>query len=177
MKNQYSVMTIILMFLIISHLAWVWEGMLTMYEMGEFVNRGFLHGFWLPIYGIGSIILVVILGKKKHSVPAVFLYSMIICGLMEYITSLALEFLFQKKWWDYSYLTLNLNGRICLFSLLMFGIAGCLLIFYIAPFLNRQISRIPAGIQKIICITVGSFFCMDMFISFINPNTGWGITF
>jgi uncharacterized membrane protein len=102
---------------------------------------------------------------------------MLICGLTEYITSLALEYLFRKKWWDYSYLALNLNGRICLFSMLMFGIAGCLLIFYIAPFLNRQIGKIPPCIQKIICITFGSFFCMDMFLSLIDPNVGWGITF
>lgn len=177
MKNQYSVMSIIIMFLIISHLAWIWEGILTMYEMGAFVNRGFLHGFWLPIYGIGSIFLIMILGRKKRPISVVFLYSMIICSLIEYITSFVLEYLFQKKWWDYSYLRLNINGRICLFSMLMFGIAGCLLIFYIAPFLNKLISKIPANIQKIICITFGSFFCMDMFISFINPNVGWGITF
>lgn len=177
MKNQYSYMTIIIMFLIISHMAWIWEGIITMYEVGEFVNRGFLHGFWLPIYGIGSILLITIFGRTKHSAFAIFFFSMIICSIMEYMTSYILERLFHKKWWDYSYLVFHLNGRICLFSMVMFGIAGCLLIFYIAPFLNKQINKIPKTIQKFICIIFCTFFCIDMLVSFLNPNVGLGITF
>ena len=170
-------MTIIIMFLIISHIAWIWEGVLTMYEVGEFVNRGFLHGFWLPIYGSGSILLITILGRSKHSAFMVFCCSMIICGIIEYMTSLVLEQIFHKKWWDYSYLTFNLNGRICLLSTIMFGIAGCLLIFYIAPFLNRQINKIPIRIQKSVCIIFCTCFCLDILVSFLNPNAGMGITF
>lgn len=176
-KNQYSYMSIIIMFLIISHMAWIWEGIITMYEVGEFVNRGFLHGFWLPIYGIGSILLIIILGRAKHSLFSVFLYSMIICSIIEYMTSLALEHLFHQKWWDYSYLKFNLNGRICLFSMVMFGVAGCLLIYYIAPYLNKLISKIPVNIQKFICIIFSICFFIDMFVSFLIPNAGLGITF
>ncbi|MDE6209026.1 MAG: putative ABC transporter permease [Lachnospiraceae bacterium] len=177
MKNQYSHMTIIIMFLIISHIAWIWEGIITVYEAGEFVNRGFLHGFWLPIYGSGSIILIKILGQTKHSVSMVFICSMLICGIIEYVTSFVLEKLFNKKWWDYNYLSFHLNGRISLFSVVMFGIAGCLLIFYIAPFLNKQINKIPIKLQKFICILFCGCFCTDVLVSLLNPNVGMGITF
>lgn len=177
MNNKYSYMTIIIMFLIISHLAWIWEGILTMYEVGEFVNRGFLHGFWLPIYGSGSILLIMLLGSSKRSALMIFSSSMIICGTIEYMTSIVLEQIFHKKWWDYSYLSFNLNGRICLLSMILFGVAGCLLIFYIAPFLNRLISRIPIKIQKFICIIFCICFFIDILISFFKPNSGMGITF
>lgn len=165
------------MFVIISHLAWIWEGILTMYEVGEFVNRGFLHGFWLPIYGSGSILLIMLLGRSKRSALMIFISSMIICGTIEYMTSLILEQIFHKKWWDYSYLRYNFNGRICLPSMIMFGIAGCLLIYYIAPFLNRQINRIPLKMQKFICIIFCTCFFIDILISFFKPNSGIGITF
>lgn len=170
-------MTIIIMFLIISHIAWIWEGIITMYKVGEFVNRGFLHGFWLPIYGIGSILLIMILGRTKHSIYVVFISSMLVCGIVEYMTSFVLEQLFNKKWWDYSYLSFHLNGRICLLSEILFGIAGCLLIFCIAPFLNKQINKIPITFQKFICIVFCICFFIDALVSLFSPNAGIGITF
>lgn len=176
-QKKYSYMSIGIMFFIISHAAWIWEGFITMYEVGEFVNRGFLHGFWLPIYGIGSICLITLLGQTSHSIYTVFLFSSFICGFMEYMTSFALERLFHKKWWDYSHLILNFHGRVCIFTILLFGIAGCLLVYYIAPFLNKQISKIPVSIQKFICAGFGILFLADTLISLFHPNAGRGITF
>lgn len=148
-----------------------------MFEVGEFVNRGFLHGFWLPVYGFGSIILVLLLGQAGKSVFYVFLFSSFVCSMIEYLTSHILELLFHEKWWDYSHIMLNFNGRICVFVILLFGFAGCLLIYYIAPFLNRQISKIPTNIQRLICIVFGLLFLTDILISIFHPNIGWGITF
>ncbi len=176
-QKKYSYLSISIMFLIISHIAWIWEGFVTMFEVGAFVNRGFLHGFWLPVYGIGSIILILILGQAGKSFFYVFLLSSFICSAIEYMTSYILELLFRRKWWDYSHIILNFDGRICVFVILLFGIAGCFLIYYIAPFLNRQISKIPTNIQKWICIIFALLFLADIIISILHPNAGWGITF
>lgn len=175
--KRYSGISICIMFLIISHFAWIWEGFLTLFEFGNFVNRGFLHGLWLPVYGTGSVILIGIFGRTKHSILYIFLWSVAVCGCMEYLTSLFLELLFQRKWWDYSHMDFNINGRICLLVILLFGIAGCLLVYIIAPFLNKLINKMKRKVQISICIIFGGIILLDFAFSIFSPNSGWGITF
>lgn len=76
-----------------------------------FSYRGFLHGPWAPIYGIGFLALVVLWGKAGQKKSTFFLSSMAACALVEYGTAVILENVFQAKWWDYSGAFLNLQGR------------------------------------------------------------------
>lgn len=176
-QNQYSFLSVSLIFLLISHLAWIWEGCIALYSSGQFVNRGFLHGFWLPIYGAGSVLLLLLLGKRKLSKFKIFLYSILICTSIEYITSWILELIFKRKWWDYGQVWLNVQGRICFFVAVIFGIAGYLFIGYIAPFLNHWIKKIPVWVQVMLCMILGLLFWADVIYSCSAPNTGRGITF
>lgn len=175
--KKYSILSISLMFLLFSHIAWLWEGFLMMFQYGKFVNRGFLHGFWLPIYGAGGVILILALGRRELSKWKVFLYSILICCSIEYATSFALEMLFHRKWWDYGQVWLNLHGRICFFVAVIFGILGYFLVIYIAPFLNKWIQKIPLWIRIAICLILGGMLVIDFIYSFYEPNMGKGITF
>ncbi|MCM1288757.1 MAG: putative ABC transporter permease [Clostridium sp.] len=177
MRKKYSTLSIIIMFIVISHGAWIWEGLLTMTVVGEFVNRGFLHGFWLPLYGTGSILLLYVFGKEKNSFWKIFLGSAAICTTMEYAVAIVLEKLFHKKWWDYGDVFLNLKGRICLPVVFAFGFAGYLLIRLLAPYMDRQIQKISLSGQKKICIFFGIMMLLDFGISLFYPNTGRGIAF
>ena len=69
-------------------------------------------------------------------------------AILEYTTSFLLEKLFQARWWDYSHIPLNLNGRICLPATICFGIAGVLIIGYVFPFLNRHIHTLQYGFSR-----------------------------
>lgn len=177
LPGKYSFLSVSIMFFIISHGAWLWEGVVTMYEVGEFVNRGFLHGFWLPLYGTGSLLLLYLFGQKKQSFLKIFIGSAVVCTLIEYGTAAVLENLFHRKWWDYGYLGFDLRGRICGPVILLFGLAGYLLVRLLAPYLDRQIQKMSPSVQKRICIIFMILLLLDFSISLFYPNTGYGITF
>lgn len=177
MRKNYSTLSIIIMFIVISHGAWIWEGLVTMTQVGKFVNRGFLHGFWLPLYGTGSILLIYVYGKRQSSFWKIFLGSAAICTVMEYAVAAVLENIFHRKWWDYGNVFLNLNGRICIPVIFAFGFAGYLLIRLLAPYMDRQIQKISLSAQKKICIIFGIMMALDFGVSLFYPNMGRGITF
>lgn len=177
MRKNYSTLSIIIMFIVISHGAWIWEGLVTMTQVGKFVNRGFLHGFWLPLYGTGSILLIYVYGKEQSSFWKIFLGSAAICTVMEYAVAAVLENIFHRKWWDYGNVFLNLNGRICLPVIFAFGFAGYLLIRLLAPYMDRQIQKMSLSAQKKICIIFGIMMALDFGVSLFYPNMGRGITF
>lgn len=177
MRKNYSTLSIIIMFIVISHGAWIWEGLITMTEVGEFVNRGFLHGFWLPLYGTGSILLIYVFGNEQSSFWKIFLGSAAICTVMEYTAAVVLENVFHRRWWDYGTGLFSLKGRIYLPAIFAFGFAGYFLIRLLAPYMDRQIQKMSLSAQKKICMFFGSMMILDFGISLFYPNMGRGITF
>lgn len=177
MQRKYSILSISIMFFVISHAAWVWEGFITMYEVGRFVNRGFLHGYWLPVYGTGSLLLIYIFSDEDYPFRKVFFGSALICTAIEYALSVALEMVFRQKWWDYGFMSGGFDGRICLPVIPVFGVAGYILIYLVAPYLDRQIQRISLPAQKSICFVLFLLFITDFIFSLFRPNVGYGITF
>ena len=98
------------------------------------------------------------------------------CGGVEYFTSWLLEKLFNQKWWDYTGYFMNLNGRICLEGLLVFGLAGVAMTYFIAPLAENLLLNIDPKIRKRICILLIILFISDLGYSAMNPNTGDGVT-
>ena len=86
---------------------------------------------WLPIYGSGGILVYLLLKRFKHKPILIFILSLLICTSMEYLISYFLEITKGLRWWDYSTYLINLNGRVCLEGAIIFGIAGCI-VMYIA---------------------------------------------
>jgi len=123
--RRYSVWSVILLFFAFSFIGWVWEVSLHLITDGVFVNRGVLHGPWLPIYGTGGVMILAVLNKFREKPLVEFLLTIVLCGCVEYFTSWFLEITHNgQKWWDYSGYFLNLNGRICAEGLLVFGLGG-----------------------------------------------------
>ncbi|MEE3377901.1 MAG: DUF975 family protein [Lachnospiraceae bacterium] len=176
MRN-YSLTTICFLFLVLSFVGWLWEVSLHLIETGKFVNRGVLHGPWLPIYGTGAVIVLLLLKKLRNNLPVHFAASIILCGFVEYFTGWYLELTHDgQKWWDYSGYFLNLHGRICAEGLLAFGILGGVIIYLLAPVLDVMTRQLPI---KAFTITVAVLMCVfltDNFYSSRHPNTGEGIT-
>lgn len=174
---DYSTASLMIIFLIFSHIGWLWEVMISSESFGAFVNRGFMHGPWLPVYGTGAILIILLIGRKRMSGWRIFLGSAALCGILEYFTSWLLERLFHAKWWDYSGEFLNLNGRTCLTAILLFGIAGNLILHFAAPFLNSRIDKMDCRKRKLICTVFGIIFLADYIISLFHPNKGLGVVF
>lgn len=144
-----------LYWIIYSLLGWVVETIYCSVIDGHFVERGFLNGPMCPIYGFGSIYVLLVVTPYVNNTIAVFVIGMISTSVLEYITSFVMEKLFKMRWWDYSDYKFNIKGRICLKNSLMFGILCVALIQFIHPPIEDLIYRIPLIVKYL--STVGIF--------------------
>ena len=132
---------IFILFWLYSFLGFIIETIYVSVQTKRFVNRGFLLGPYCPIYGTGAIFLLLL--KDYQTDPfVVFILSILICSIIEYITSYLMELIFKVRWWDYSKNKFNLNGRICLFNSICFGLLGMILVCYLNPFFLNLISNL-----------------------------------
>lgn len=158
--------TYFLLYFIYSIIGWFLEVGLAFYEHKKFVNRGFLIGPYCPIYGVGCLLLTILLSKYINEPGVIFAFSIFICATLEYLTSYLMEKIFKLRWWDYSNMKFNINGRICLETLIPFGIIGVLVVKYISPFLINTINSINFNDLVIINIIILSILITDILISF-----------
>lgn len=175
--RHYSPSTIVLFFFTFSFVGFVWEVFYTLLYEGCLVNRGTLLGPWLPIYGFGGLIIIVLLRPFRNSPFRLFMATFVVCGALEYFTSWILEKLFDTKWWDYTGFFLNINGRICLEGLIVFGLAGVAFTYLFAPMLDNLYSRISSSVRRPVIIILIVLFAADVIWSSQHPNTGKGITY
>lgn len=174
--HKYPAMTVILLFFVFSFAGWVWETFFVYFQIGELVNRGVLHGPWLPIYGTGGVLFILLMNRLRNNPLIVFILGMAVCGIVEYSTSWFLETFLHASWWDYSSSPVNLNGRICLEGLLFFGAAGCIMLYFCAPVFNKLLLNTPRKVKAVICVCLIALFALDLIYSKGNPNMGLGIT-
>lgn len=175
--RHYTIWSLILMFFTFAFIGWVWEVSLHLISDGVFVNRGVLHGPWLPIYGGGGMLILMLLYRFRKNPALEFVLTVVVCGTVEYFTSWWLEMAHDgQKWWDYSGYFLNLNGRICAEGLLTFGLGGMLIVYVVAPLLDQVFKRMRTRYMIALCVILGTIFIIDNTYSGSHPNTGHGIT-
>lgn len=174
--RAYTIQSLVMMFFIFAVGGWLWETCLCLVQTGEFVNRGTMIGPWLPIYGAGAVLALVVLTKLRPHPIATFTGAFILSGVIEYGTATVLEAVYGLKWWDYTGYFLNINGRICLEGLILFAF-GCMAVIYaVAPELDNIMEKIDARILSVVSVVLAVVFGMDAFTSMKNPNTGENIT-
>ena len=135
---------IFLWLMIYSFAGWVYESILCSVTSGSLVNRGLLTGPYCPIYGFGALIVIFALRDNTGSILSLFLSSIVLTGILEYFTSWLLEKVFHAKWWDYSHYPFNINGRVCLYGALIFGLLSVLLMRVIHPVVEGLVDSLSA---------------------------------
>ena len=175
-RKSYSPEHLLLLFFTFSFVGWVWEVLLHLSSTGVFVNRGVLHGPWLPIYGTGGVLILLVLRPLRDRPLHMFLGAFALCGALEYGTAWALETFLGQRWWDYEGYFMNLHGRICLEGLLVFGLAGLAFTYVFSPMLDNLFARIPARVKRPLCLLLSVLFVADAGASALFPNTGEGVT-
>lgn len=155
-----------LLFLIYSFIGWLVEVINVSLIEKRFVNRGFLMGPYCPIYGVGGILCYLFLRKYLNDPLALFMMSILIFSILEYMTSYLMEKMFKARWWDYSDKKFNINGRICLETMVPFGLLGCFVMYALNPLLIKMLESIPVNIGMIIAFVLFAFFVIDVCISF-----------
>lgn len=132
-----------LLFIIYAICGWCMEVICKLIQYKRFINRGFLIGPYCPIYGYGALLITFLLKKYTDDPITLFFMAIIICGTLEYLTSYFMEKIYKARWWDYSQKKFNLNGRICLETIVPFGILGLFIIYVSNPFLLKKIELLP----------------------------------
>lgn len=159
---EYTQSQWILFFFFYCFLGWIWESCYVSVKQREWINRGFLHGPFLPIYGFGAIVVLWLTLPVRDNPVLVFLLGLLGADILEYCTGTAMEAMFHVRYWDYSDKPFNLNGHICLYGALLWGIFSVALIEIIHPPVERLILSIPAVIADPLSMTGIALFAVDV---------------
>lgn len=160
-----KVIIFFLIFVIYAFLGWVCEVINSLIREKKIINRGFMIGPYCPIYGVGIILISILLEKYHDDVIATYVFSILICGLLEYFTSYFMEKIFKVRWWDYSDRKCNINGRVCLENLLVFGLAGCYIVYISNPLIIKFLLKVPFPVLLVMSIIIASGMMVDFVIS------------
>ncbi len=153
----------ILLFFFYSAAGWCLESLYCSIGEKRFVNRGFLTGPLCPIYGTAALVLIILIYNPFRDNPlAVFVLGIILCDIVEYITSYLMEKLFSARWWDYTYEFMNIGGRICLKHTLYWGVISIIFVKTIHPAVDNLYSKIDGPYLKLILFAVLAVFALDL---------------
>lgn len=152
-------------FILYSFVGWCIEVIFCSINTGTFVNRGFLNGPVCPIYGFGAVFVIVLLTPIQSNLILLFVFSVLLTSILEFITGYVLSALFNTKWWDYSDQPFNLGGYICLKFSLAWGVACIFLIRIIQPIFSNLIDLIPHLIGYIIIAVLLIMFIVDLIVT------------
>mgnify|MGYP002659176713 CR=1 FL=1 len=155
-----------LLFMTYAILGWCMEVTCKLIQYKRFINRGFLIGPYCPIYGYGAILITFLLKKYTDDPIILFFMAIIICGTLEYLTSYFMEKIFKARWWDYSQRKFNINGRVCLENLVLFGLASCVIIYVTNPFIIKHLKMIPSMVQNVLIGALLAVHLVDNIVSY-----------
>ena len=165
MYYSYSAAQWLLVFYLYCMLGWCFESTVVSVGQRRLVNRGFLRGPMLPIYGFGAVILLhVSLPLKQHPVW-LYLASMIAATVFEYIVGVVMEKIFKVKYWDYSKQRFQFQGYICLRSSLCWGFLGLILTSVIHPPIEKLVLGLPFIGLIVIDVLFSAAFISDVIVS------------
>ncbi len=154
-----------LLFMIYSILGWLIEVIEKLVTNHSFINRGFLIGPYCPIYGWGGLLMTLLFQRYLKDPVVLFILIVVLCGLLEYITSYCLEKIFKLRWWDYNHFKFNINGRICLEMLIPFGLAGLLVMYVLSPFFLDLLNRMNGTLLCSLAIILFIVYMIDNILS------------
>lgn len=158
-----------LWFLIIyTFLGWCVEVIYHIVKSGTFVNRGFLNGPVCPIYGFGMITLIYCLTPLKYNLFLLFIGTVLLTSILEFLTGFILEKIFHDKWWDYSNMPFNINGYICLAFSIIWGLGGVFMIHIIHPPITKFVSFFDNIIGNIVLFVLLLYLLIDFIITVLG---------
>lgn len=141
---------------------WVWECCYVSARQKHWVNRGFLYGPVLPIYGFGAVIILLATIPVAEHLLLVYIFGTVSATALEYVTGAVMERLFKVRYWDYSDQICNFNGYICLSSSVAWGFFAILLVRFIHPPIHQLITRVPPYAAAVLALGLIAVFFVDV---------------
>lgn len=164
--GKYTVMEWITFFYVYGFLGWVWESCYVSVRQGKWVNRGFLRGPLLPIYGYGAVMMLAVSEPFAGNYVLTWIAGVIGATALEYVTGWAMEKLFKVRYWDYSKQPFNIRGYICLSSSVAWGFFTILMTEVLHPPVERIVNgTIAIDVHGVIFAVVSVVFAADTITS------------
>lgn len=157
---------VFLLFLIYAFLGWCMEVCVALHDEKKLINRGFLIGPICPIYGVGVVLMQILLYRYMDDPVVLFVMAVLVCSFLEYFTGYIMEKLFKARWWDYSHKKFNINGRICLDNLVAFGVLALFVMYLGNPFFFNVFSKINIVLLNVVAVILCILLIIDVCISF-----------
>lgn len=164
--HAYHLSQWLIFFFIYSFIGWVWESCYVSVRKRHWVNRGFLHGPMLPIYGSGAVVILVsTIGVREHP-WLIFIFGLVAATALEYVTGAVMERMFHVRYWDYSNQKLNVHGYICASSSLCWGVFSVLLVRFVHVPIERVVLGVPLLASDIVAMVLTVAASVDLTQSF-----------
>lgn len=165
--KQFRWQTLFLIFFVGCVVGWVYEEFFYYFTENWVGNRGFLYGPYLPVYGSGSVLMVVLLTKVRSNPLLLFGLAMLVTGVLEYFTGLIMWQVWQQRWWDYTGLFLNIGGFVCLRSVLTFGLGGWALLYGLEPLTVRFTQWLSPQKRRVLCLALIGIMTVDLALTLL----------
>ena len=162
---HYSLLQWMLFFYIYCFFGWIIESIYVSVCTGNWVNRGFMRGPVIPIYGTGAVIVIFAVIPFRTSPILVFIVGTVAASILEFVTGFVMERIYKVRYWDYSDKPFNLCGYICLFNSLCWGVLSILLIYLVHSWVEKGVLFLNDMVLLSIDSGISSLFIVDLFNS------------
>lgn len=163
---QYSAIQWLFFFYFYCFCGWCFESAYVSIRRRKLTNRGFMRGPFLPIYGSGAIMMLVVSMPFQDNVVLTYLAGCVGATALEYVTGVAMEALFKVRYWDYSNQKFNFQGHICLSSTLVWGAFTVVLTRFIHVPVERMVLAIPSKVLTVVTLILTAVIFSDFALSF-----------
>ena len=166
MITNYTMIQWVAYFLIYCFIGWCYESAYVSIKHKRWVNRGFMRGPFLPLYGSGAIVMLVVTIPFRDNLLLTFLAGCVGATALEYVTGVCMEALFKIRYWDYSNRRFNFQGHICLAATLAWGAFTILMTRFIHTPIEHFVLGMPQIVVSIVTTLVTGICIVDFTLSF-----------
>lgn len=145
---------------------WIFESTFVSVKSKHFVNRGFMRGPFLPIYGSGAIMMLVVSMPFQDNIILTYIAGCIGATALELVTGVAMESLFKVRYWDYSNQKFNYKGHICLSSTVAWGFLTILMTEFLHKGVEKIVFAIPGSVVTVLTVILSVYIVVDFTLSF-----------
>lgn len=162
---EYSLLQIIIFFFIYCFAGWIWESCYVSVRKRRWVNRGFLHGPIIPIYGFGALTILFATLPVKDNLWLVFICGMLGASVLELVTGTVMEALFHVRLWDYTNVPTNIKGYISLPTSMVWGVFSIIMVKFVHEPVSDFVLRIPPRVTELLAVVLTIFGSIDTTLS------------
>lgn len=145
---------------------WCFESVYVSLKSRKWVNRGFMRGPFLPLYGSGAIMMLVVSRPYVDNIWLTYISGVVGATALEYVTGVTMEALFKVRYWDYSQRLLNFQGHICLRSSLTWGLFTVMMTRVIHRPVEEMMYMIPEQVLYYVTVILTVYIVADFTLSF-----------